>query len=335
LRLKLGGEIMRRRKFLGVLCGAAATWPLPGIAQSLKSPVRIGFLPLGSPSNAYDKSLVEAFQQGLRQVGLLENRDVLLNVSWITGDPEKAIADVIQRGVDILVPCGSSASVAARRLTLTIPIVFISVGNPVGMGLVESLSHPARNVTGFSDLLGDLGGKLIDVSKELSKPKLDIDYLWHTDWPDGRQRLFDTEQAAQSAGVTLRLHGVGDNGDVSERIAAVKAGGGTTLIVQPSPFTYRLRERIIASAIQSGIATLFAFPIAAREGALIAYGPDYLSLYRKAPFYIERIIRGAKPAELPVEQPNKVELVVNLKTAKTLGLEVPLSLLIRADELIE
>src|SRR3954454_4647586 len=149
---------MKRREFLGVL-GGAAGWPIAALAQQTKSPVRIGFLPLGLPSNAYDKSLVEAFRQGLRQVGLVENRDVLLNVTWISGDPEKAIAEVIQLGVDILVPCGSSASVAARRLTLTIPTVFISVGNPVGMGLVETLSHPARNVTGFSDLLGDLGGK--------------------------------------------------------------------------------------------------------------------------------------------------------------------------------
>jgi putative ABC transport system substrate-binding protein len=265
----------------------------------------------------------------------MENRDIVLDVIWITGDPEKTIAEVIQRGTDILVPCGSSASVAARRLTLTIPIVFISVGNPVGMGLVENLAHPARNVTGFSDLLGDLGGKLIDLSKELSKPNEAVDYLWHTDWPDGRQRLFDTEQAAQSLGVSFRSHGVGDTADVSAVIAAVKASGGTTLIVQPSPFTYRLREQISAAAIKLGISTLFAFPIAAREGALIAYGPDYVSLYRKAPLYVDRIIKGTKPADLPVEQPTKVELIVNLTTAKALGLEVPLSLLIRADELIE
>ena len=325
---------MRRREFLGVLGGVAA-WPVAAGAQQFKSPVRIGFLPLGSPTNKYDQSLVEAFRQGLRQVGLVENRDVALDVIWITGDPEKTIAEVIQRGTDILVPCGSSASVAARRLTLTIPIVFISVGNPVGMGLVESLAHPARNVTGFSDLLGDLGGKLIDLSKELGKPKVTVDYLWHTDWPDGRQRLFDTEQAAQSLGVNFRSHGVGDTADVSEVLAAVKAGGGTTLIVQPSPFTYRLREQISKSAIKFGISTLFAFPIAAREGALIAYGPDYVSLYRKAPLYVDRIIKGTKTADLPVEQPTKVELIINLRTARALGIEVPLSLLIRADELIE
>jgi ABC-type uncharacterized transport system substrate-binding protein len=290
---------MRRRECIGLLAAAALAWPAPTRGQPFKSPVRVAMLPLGSPTNAYDLSLVEAFKRGLRQVGLTENRDIALDVIWITGDPEKPIAEAIRRGVDILVPCGSSASVAARRLTLTIPTVFISVGNPVGMGLVESLSHPGRNVTGFSDLLGDLGGKLIDLSKELSKPGAAVDYLWHTDWPDGRQRLFDTEQAARSVGVTLRTHGVGDAADVSDVIAAVQAGGGTTLIVQPSPYTYRLREKIIVSATRLGVSTLFAFPIAGREGALIAYGPDYTSLYRKAPLYVDRIIRGTKPADLP------------------------------------
>jgi putative ABC transport system substrate-binding protein len=326
--------MMKRREFIAGL-GGAAVWPAVAWGQQFKRPVRISFLPLGSPSNTYDQSLVQAFRQGLRQVGLVENRDVMLDVTWITGDPEKAIAEVIQRGTDLLVPCGSSASVAARRLTLTIPTVFISVGNPVGMGLVESLSHPGRNVTGFSDLLGDLGGKLVDLSKELNKSKETVDYLWHTDWPDGRQRFHDTDKDARSLGVSLRSHGVGDTADVNEIVAAVKAGGGITLIVQPSPFTYRFRERIIASAIKNGISAIFAFPIAAREGALIAYGPDYVSLYRKAPLYIDRIIKGTKPADLPVEQPTKVELIVNLKTAKTLGLEIPLSLLIRADEIIE
>jgi putative ABC transport system substrate-binding protein len=174
-------------------------------------------------------------------------------------------------------------------------------------------------------LLDDLGGKLVDLAKELSKPERTVDYLWHTDWPDGRQRFYDTDQAAQSVGVTLRSHGIGDNADVNEAIAAVKAGGGTTLIVQPSPFIYRLRGQVIASAMKLGVSTLFAFPIAAREGALIGYGPDYISMYRKAPLYVDRIIKGTKPADLPVEQPTKVELIINLKTAKVLGLELPLS----------
>jgi len=325
---------MRRRQFLGAIGSAAITWPFAASAQQLRRPVRIGFLPLGSPSNEYDQSLVDAFRYGLRQVGLAEGRNVALDITWIRGDPEKAISEVIQRGVDILVPCGSTASVAARRLTLTIPIVFVSVGNPIGMGLVESLSHPARNVTGFSDLLGDLGGKLIDLSKELSNNS-PVDYLWHTDWPDGRQRLFDTEQAAQASGVSLRPLGIGDNGDVVEAMASIKGQGGTTLIIQPGPFTYRLRDQIIASAAKSGIATIFAWPIAAKEGALIGYGPDYVALYRKAPVYVDRIIQGAKPADLPVEQPTQVELIINLKTAKMIGVNLPTAFLVRADQVIE
>jgi putative ABC transport system substrate-binding protein len=279
---------------------------------------------------------VDAFRQGLRQIGLVENRDVVLDIVWITGDPEQAVAEVLQRGADVLIPCGSSASVAARRQTLTIPIVFVSVGNPVGMGLVESLSHPGRNVTGFSDLLGDLGGKLVDLARDLSKPRETVDYLWYTAWPDGLHRFNETEQAARSVGVKFRSHGIdGNTSNLSKIIAGAKAGGAAVLIVQPSPFTYQQRARIIASAIEHRLMAIFAFPIAAREGALIAYGPDYLHLYRRAPFYVDRVIKGTKPADLPVEQPARVELVVNLKTAKALGIEVPLSLLIRADELIE
>jgi putative tryptophan/tyrosine transport system substrate-binding protein len=326
---------MKRRDFVALLGGAAVAWPLTALAQQANGPIRIGFLPLGSPSNTYDQSLVEAFRQGLHQVGLVENRDIVLDVLWITGEPELAVRELIRRGAKMLIPCGSSTSVAARRETLTIPIVFISVGNPVGMGLVETLAHPARNVTGFSDLLGDLGGKLVDVARELSKPLGVLDYLWHTAWPDGLHRFNETDQAAQSLGVNLRSHGVGDTVNVNEVIAAIKGTGAKTLIVQPSPFTYRQRDQIIASAIKHGLATIFAFPIAAREGALIAYGPDYVHMYRRAPLYVDRILKGTKPADLPVEQPAKVEMIINLKTAKMLGLEVPLSLLVRADELIE
>ena len=141
---------MRRREFITLLGGAAASaWPLAARGQHAKSPVRIGFLPLGSASNTYDRSLVEAFREGLRQVDLVENRDIVLEVVWIAGDPDHAVSDLVQRGAELLVPCGTSASVAAKRQTFTIPIVFISVGNPIGIGLVESLSRPGRNATGF------------------------------------------------------------------------------------------------------------------------------------------------------------------------------------------
>lgn len=152
---------MRRRAFITLLGGAAVFWPFAVRAQQRKGPARIGVLPLGSLSNAYDMSLVDAFRQGLRDVGIVENRDVMLDIVWSAGDLENAVDELIQRGAELLVPCGSSAAVAARRNTLTIPIVFISVGNPIGMGLVESLPRPGRNVTGFSDVLADLSGKYV------------------------------------------------------------------------------------------------------------------------------------------------------------------------------
>jgi putative ABC transport system substrate-binding protein len=327
---------MRRRDFISLLGGATVAWSPAARAQPAKSPVRIGFLPIGSPSNTYDQSLVDAFRQGLRKVGLVENRDIVLDVVWVSGDPEQAVIEVMQRGAELLVPCGSSASVAANHLAGTIPIVFLSVGDPIAMGLVDSLSRPGRNATGFGDVLADVAGKLVGFARDLSRPQATVvDYLWHTAWPDGRNRYEATEKAAQAAGVKLRSRGIADIAEVDDAIAAMKQSGATTLIVQPSPFTFQQRRRIIDSASSHSLATIFAFPVAARDGALIAYGPDYVHMYRSAPLYVDRILKGTKPADLPVELPTKIEMLVNLKTAKALGLEVPLAILIEADELVE
>src|SRR5207248_874724 len=194
-----------------------------------------GFLPLGTPSNSYDRSLVEAFQQGLREVGLVENRDVILDVVRAGDDPSQAVSDVLRRGADMLIPCGSSASVAAKRQTSTIPIMFLSVGDPIAMGLVESLPHPGRNATGFSDILGDLSGKLVDLAGELIKPQTTIDYLWQTTWPDGQNRYQATEKAAQAAGMKLRPKGIADIAELDSALTAMKQSGSTALIVQPCP----------------------------------------------------------------------------------------------------
>jgi putative ABC transport system substrate-binding protein len=327
--------MMKRREFITLIGGAAAVWPLAARAQQAKSPVRIGFLPLGSPSNTFDRSLVEAFRQGLRKAGLVENRDVVLDVVWISGDPDQAVTELMERGAQLLVPCGSSASVAAKRRASTFPIVFISVGNPIAMGLVESLPRPGGNATGFSDILSDLAAKLVDMARELVQPQGTVDYLWQTSWPDGQNRYQATEQAARTGGVKLRSWGVSETAELDDAIPAMKKAGATTLIVQPAPLTYTHRERLINLALKNGLATIFAFAIAAREGALIGFGPDITHMYRSAPFYVDRILKGMKPADLPVELPSKFELLVNLTTAKALGLEVPLSLLIRADNLVE
>ena len=203
-------------------------------AQQTKSPFRVSLLPLGSPENKYDQSLVEAFRQGLRQVGLVESRDIVLDVVWIRGDPNQAVSEALKRGAELLIPCGSSASVAAKRQTSTIPIVFLSVGDPIAMGLVESLSRPGHNATGFSDILADLSGKLVELARELNKPQATVDYFWHTAWPDGQNRYNATEQAAQAAGIKLRSKGIADIAQLDNALAAIKQAGSKTVIVQPS-----------------------------------------------------------------------------------------------------
>ena len=328
---------MRRREFIALISGVLAAWPLGANAQQAKRPTRIGLLPFGSPSNAYDQSLVDAFRSGLRQAGLIEDRDIVLDIAWTSGsdaDSDNAIEELIRRGAELLVPTGSTASVAAKRHTSTIPIVFISVGNPVAMGLVQNLAHPGGNATGFSDIFSELSAKLVELDRTVNKQDT-IYYLWHTAWPDGKNRFQATEQAAQSVGVNLRARGIAESAEIDQAITAMKLDGATMIIVQPSPFTYRQRTRIIDSASHNGLGTIFGFPAAARDGALISYGPDYLQMNQRAPLYVNQIVKGTKPADLPVELPTRINLLVNLKSAKTLGVEVPLSLLVRADELIE
>ena len=324
---------MRRRDFIAGISGLSATWPLAVRAQ--QHPVHLGFLPIGSPSNSYDKSLVEAFQQGLRRVGLIENRDIVLDVVWTKDHPDQAVTEALQQGAKLLIPCGSSAAAAAKRQTSTIPIIFLNVGDPIAIGLVESLARPGQNATGFSDILAELSGKLVDVARELIKPHRIIHYLWHTAWPDGQNRYQATEQAVRSAGMQLQSKGITEMSELDAAVASIRMSGSPAFIVQPSPFTYGHRGAIIASALKNGLGTIFGFPAAAREGALAAYGPDYVQMYSRAPLYVDRILRGAKPADLPVEGPSKVELLVNLQTAKALFIEVPMSLLVRADELFE
>jgi len=329
--------VRTRRAFLGTLTSGLLAAPLTAEAQ-FKAPVRIGFLPLGSPANTYDRSLVDAFRQGLREAGVVEGRDVVLDVVWISNEPDasRAVTGLIQRGTGLLVPAGSTASVAVKRQTSTIPILFVSVGNPVGMGLVASLSRPNSNATGFADVLSDLSSKYVELAREVTKSPATIDYLWHTGWPDGQPRRLATERAAQSLGVKLRSRGIGDTDEVNDVLTAIKKGGGVTLIIQPSPYTYRKRDQIIESAMKHGLATIVAWPPSAREGALIAYGPDYTDIYRRVGSYVDRIIlKGVSPADLPVQEPTKFELIINFKIAKALGLTIPPSLLARADQVIE
>jgi ABC transporter substrate binding protein len=202
------------------------------------------------------------FRQGLREVGVVENRHVVLDFAWIRNEPElpQAVTELMQRGAKLLIPCGTSASVAAKHQVSAIPILFINVGNPIGVGLVASLSRPGGNVTGFSDMHADLSGKYVQFAVEFGKPQATVNYLWYTEWADGQYRLQATERAAQSLGVNLRSRGIGDISEANDVMAAMKTDGAVTLIVQSSPFMFRHRRRIIDSAMDNGLATIYAFP---------------------------------------------------------------------------
>ena len=325
-----------RRAFLSGVAAVSIVRPGRSLAQPAGGPVRIGMLPLGSPASAYDRSLVEAFRDGLREVGLVENRHVSLDVAWVDRDADAArvVEEVVRRGAKLLVPCGTSASLAAQRHGHSLPVLFSSVGNPVGIGLVETLGRPGGNASGFSDALAELGGKLVQLARELGKADAPVHYLWHGGWADGQFRLQATEQAAHSAGVKLRAREIREVAELNDAMGAMRKAGANAVIVQPSPFTFRERERVIEAATRAGLALIFAFPPAAREGAVIAYGPDYADLYRRAASYADRMLKGARPADLPVERPVKFQLVINLNAARALALTVPQSLLIQASEVI-
>ncbi len=325
---------MRRRELATAL---ATLVTLPVAARAQPAPVRIGFLPLGSETDGYDKSNVAAFKAGFLDVGLIEGRDIFLDTVWITDEPntQRVVNDLLARGARLLVTAGSSSSAAARRVTSTVPIVFVSVGNPVGIGLVRTLARPGGNATGLSDVLADLSSKYVDFAMQLGPPKAPVHYLWHTAWPDGQNRYNLTESATRTVGIELRARGIAAIEEAADALAELRSAGARAIVVQPSPFTYRHRVRLIEGASRERVGLIFAWPISARDGAIIGYGSSYGHMHRRAATFVARILRGVSPNDIPVEEPTVFELAVNLKVARALDIQIPPTLATHADELIE
>jgi putative tryptophan/tyrosine transport system substrate-binding protein len=303
---------LNRRRLVTFL-GAVIAWPQIARAEQPKDLPLIGFLPLSSPSNRYDASYVQAFRDGLTENGLIEGRNISVEVVWVAKetDYDDAVLDLMRRGANVLAPAGSTASAAAKRQTSTIPIVFVSVGNPVGIKIVENLAHPGGNATGFTDVLAELSSKLVELAKTLSKAGAPVGYVWFDKWPDGFRRLMASEQAATAVALALRPRAISDISELDALVAELKSNRMMIDIVQPSPFTYRHRKQIIEALTNNGLGMVCAWPPAPAEGALVGYGPDYADIYRRAGTYISRVLKGENPAELPVQNPTKFKLVIS------------------------
>jgi putative ABC transport system substrate-binding protein len=327
---------MRRRYFLSLLGGAAVSWPLGVRAQQERKVPKIGFLGL-RPASSF-ATRIEALWAGLHQLGYVEGKNLVIEYQWAeTVDqlPELA-ALMVRTKVDLIFAPVSTFVEPARQATKTIPIVFANHADPIGVGHVESLAHPGGNITGLSMLLTELAAKELEILHEAIPQATRIGVLWNPTTPSHRPALQSVQAAAERLGVRLNPVPTRAVEDFDGAFAALISENASTLLVLASPMSYSDRGmRLAQLAVKHRLPAMFGFKENVQAGGLMSYSADILDLYRRSAVYIDKILKGEKAADLPVEQASKYELVINLKTAKTLGIEIPPMLLARADEVIE
>jgi putative ABC transport system substrate-binding protein len=287
-----------------------------------------------SPSDPF----VDAFRDGLRGLGYKEGRDILLEIRWAGGSNEPLVrlaVELVALKVDVLVAVSTPAALAAKQATATIPIVFTAVGDPVGAGVVPSLARPGGNATGFSMLATELSAKRLEILREIAPNASPVAMLWNDTNPGMTLRAHESQRAAAALGLTIQSYGVHDLVTFDPAFEAIVSASGAAVLTLVDPFTSLHRQRIIDFAAKRHLPAIYETREFVDAGGLISYGIDLSAMQRRAALYVDKILKGAKPADLPVEQPTKFELVINLRTAKTLGLTIPPSLLSRADEVIE
>jgi putative ABC transport system substrate-binding protein len=326
---------IKRRSFITLLGGAVA-WPLAARAQQSAMPV-IGFLSSRSPGES--AGVVAAFRQGLREIGFIEGRNLAIAFRWAEGRYDRLpalAAELVGLPVALLFSAGGPPTAfAAKAATTTIPIVFSAVGDPVEIGLVPSLSRPSGNITGMAVFNAALAEKRIELMKELMPT---VGVIGHLLNPSDQMSEIESKgalAAARALGIELRVFNASSENELDAAFAAVAKLSASALVVSGEPFFDSQRERIVALSSRHGVAGVYAWREYVLAGGLVSYGTDLPDSYRQAAIYAGRILKGEKPANLPVMQPTKFHLAVNLKTAKVLGLTVPPTLLARADEVIE
>jgi putative tryptophan/tyrosine transport system substrate-binding protein len=329
---------MRRREFITLLGGAAAgpslLWPLAARAQTRKPPT-IGYLGGGGPES--QRAWVDAFVQRLRELGWIEGRTIAIEYRWGEGRPERyaeIAAEFVRLKVDVILANGTEAAIAAKQATSVIPIVFPTAGDPVGSRLVASLARPGGNVTGLSNQGSDLPAKRLEFLREVLPGLRRVAVMANADYSGGVTEREQIDAAARTLGLELVPLPVRRMEDIASALDGLK-GGAEALYTTGDPLMNMHRLRIITFALAARLPTMFSQREYVAAGGRMSYGPNFPDMNRRAADYVDKILRGAKPADLPVEQPTKFDLVINLITAKALGLEVPPTLLARADEVIE
>jgi putative ABC transport system substrate-binding protein len=333
---------MKRRQFITLLGGAAATpallWPRALHAQSATKVPRIGYLSPGSASPG-PMARHDEFERGLRELGYVEGKNIVIEYRFAQGKLDRLAelaAELVQLKVDVIVSVVTQASVAAKNATGTIPIVMVSVSDPLGSGLVSSLSRPGGNVTGTSSMTAEVEGKSLELLK-LAVPKVSrVAVLWNPENAIAQAlSLRETEIAARAMGVQLQTLGARSTDEFDRTFAAMIRERAEVLLVLADPILTLHQSRIIEFANKSRLAAMYGTREATAVGGLMSYGTNRAALFHRAAIYVDKILKGVKPADLPVEQPTKFEFVINFKTAKALGLIVPDKLLALADEVIE
>jgi ABC-type uncharacterized transport system substrate-binding protein len=329
---------MRRREFLSSLGGIAIAWPLRLDAQPSERVRRVGVLLVPAENSPEARRRMAAFEQRLQSLGWIPGRNVHIDYRFNAVDPNRTSAlasELASMRMDVLLANSSPILAALQHLTRTTPIVFVQVADPVGAGFIDNLAHPGGNITGFTSFEYAMSGKWLELLREIA-PKIEqVAVVRDPSFAAPAAELGAIQALAQSLRVRVKPIGVRDAAAIEREIVSFAAETGGGMIVLASPATIRHRHLIVSLANRYRLPAVYPYRYYAAGGGLIAYGPDDTDMYRQAASYVDRILKGEKPADLPVQAPTKYNLVINLKTAKALGLTIPATLLARADEVIE
>jgi putative tryptophan/tyrosine transport system substrate-binding protein len=328
---------IERRKFLATLGGAAVAWPIAARAQQIQRMRRIGVLSIVAANDPEGQARLAAFLQGLHQLGWSEGHNLSIDARWATTDAEilRHAAELAALAPDIILATATAAVAPLQRATRTVPIVFVNVIDPVGAGFVASLARPGGNATGFTPFEYGIAGKWLELLKQIVPGVTRAAVLRDPAVASGIGQFAAIQAVAPALGVEVRPVDVRDLGEIERGIMAFARTSNSGLIVTGSVSAIVYRELIVTLAARHSLPAVYPYRYHINAGGLIAYGPDTTDPYRRAAIYADRILRGEKPADLPVQTPTKYELIINLKAAKALGLDVPATLLARADEVIE